>query len=153
MTPIQKTRGALLLAALALVACKAKEAPKPMAEAAPPAAAPVAPPPAPEPTATVELGRAIGADKRVMAALGEFGRRDTIYASVTTQNAPATGQLVATWTHESGQTVKVDTQTVSGPSGTAEFHITKKSAWPTGSYKVAVALDGKGVGEHGFTVK
>jgi hypothetical protein len=152
MTRIQTTRGALLLAALALVACKAKEAPKPAAEATAPAA-PVAPPPAPEPTASIELGRAIGADKRVMAALGEFGRRDTIYASVTTQNAPATGQLVATWTHESGQTVKVDTQAVSGPTGTAEFHITKKSAWPTGSYKVAVALDGKGVGEQGFTVK
>jgi hypothetical protein len=143
------TSGTLLLAALALPACKAKEKPMPIDTTAA-----MAPAPAPAaPSASIEVGRAVGPDKRVLAALGEFKTRDTIYASVTTANAPASGQLVATWTHESGQTVKVDTQAVAGPSQTAEFHISKKSAWPAGKYKVAVALDGQALGEKEFEVK
>ncbi|HEX5633286.1 MAG TPA: hypothetical protein VFX50_08665 [Gemmatimonadales bacterium] len=150
MSRVKLTCGTLLLAALALSACKAKEKPMPADTTATMAPAPA---PAATPSASIEVGRAIGPDKRVLASLGEFKTRDTIYASVTTTNAPASGQLVATWTHESGQTVKVDTQSVAGPAQTAEFHISKKSAWPAGKYKVAVALDGQGVGEKEFEVK
>jgi hypothetical protein len=95
-------------------------------------------------------GRAIGSDKRVLAALETFKTRDTIYASVASSNVPADQQLVAAWTHESGATVKVDT---AAASGQAEFHITKKTAWPTGKYKVSVATTGgKALGEKEFSV-
>lgn len=143
------TRTTYLLAALALAAaCGKKEAPKAEAPAAP-VAVPT-PPPAPEPSATIELGRAIGSDKRVMAALESFAPRDTIYASIASSNVPADQKLVATWTHESGHTVKVDTASAAGQT---EFHISKKTAWPAGKYKVSVATTGgKALGEKEFTV-
>ena len=140
-----------LLAALVLVAACGKKQEAPKAEA-PAASAPTvqAPAPAPEPSATIELGRAIGSDKRVLASLETFKVRDTIYASVSSSNVPADQQLVASWTHESGQTVKVDT---AAATGQAEFHISKKTAWPTGKYKVNVATTGgKSLGEKEFTV-
>ena len=138
-----------VLAALVLVAAcgKKQEAPKAEAPAAP---APTVEAPAPEPSATIELGRAIGSDKRVLASLDTFGTRDTIYAAVTSRNVPADAQLVATWTHESGTTVSVDTAASAAQN---EFHITKKSAWPTGKYKVNIATTGgKSLGEKEFSV-
>lgn len=135
-------------ALLALTACSKKAEPAKAPEV-PVTVAP--PPPPPEPTATIELGRALGADTRVMAALDTFKGRDTIYASITTQNAAPGAQLIATWTHvESGATVKVDTGAVAAIN---EFHISKKSAWPAGSYKVVLSSDGKTLGERSFTVK
>ena len=56
-------------------ACKKKEAPAPPAEAATPAPAPAPPAFAVQ---TIEVGKGIGADKRVTAPTASFGRRDTI---------------------------------------------------------------------------
>jgi len=138
-----------MLAALMLVAaCGKKDAPKTEAPTTP--APTTAQAPAPEPSGTIEVGRAIGSDKRVMAALETFAPKDTIYASVASSNVPAGEKLVATWTHESGQAVKVDTADAAGQT---EFHITKKTPWPTGKYKVAVATTGgKALGEKEFAV-
>ena len=143
------TRTTHLLAALVFVAAcgKKPEAPKTEVPVTP---APTAEAPAPEPSATIELGRAIGSDKRVLAPLATFKVRDTIYASVTGSNVPADQKLVASWTHESGQTVKVDTAAAAGQT---EFHITKKTPWPTGKYKVSLATTGgKALGEKEFSV-
>lgn len=140
------TRTTYLLAALTLLAAcgKKKEAPK----VEPPVA--VMPAPVPEPSATIDLGRAIGADSRVLAALDAFGTRDTIYATVAATNVPSGQSLVATWTHESGATVKVDT---AATAGQVAFRITKPTAWPTGAYKVAVATTGgKPLGDKSFSV-
>lgn len=134
-------------ALLALTACSKKAAPAKAPEA-PVAVAP--PPPPPEPKAMIELGRALGADTRVLAALDTFKLRDTIYASVTTEHAAPGAQLIATWTHESGATVKVDTGAVAAIN---EFHISKKSAWPAGSYTVTLTSDGKTLGSRSFIVK
>ena len=141
-------RTTYLLAALTLLAAcgKKKEAPK----VEPPVAVTPAPAPVPEPSAIIELGRAIGTDNRVLAALDSFGLRDTIYAAVTPANVPSGQSLVATWTHESGATVKVDT---AAAAGQVAFHISKKTAWPTGAYKVAVATTGgKSLGDKSFSV-
>jgi hypothetical protein len=144
------TRMTYVAAALVLAAACGKKQEAPKAPEAPAPTTVQAPPPAPEPTATIELGRALGPDKRVMAALDTFGTKDTIYASVTSTNVPADQKLVATWTHESGQTVKVDSAAASGQN---EFHINKKTAWPTGKYKLSVATTGgKALGEKEFTV-
>jgi hypothetical protein len=147
MSPAVLTRVALAgCALLAITACSKKAEPA----KAPEAPVVVAPPPPPEPTATIELGRALGADTRVLAALDTFKLRDTIYASVTTANAAPGAQLIATWTHESGATVKVDTGAVAAINA---FHISKKTAWPPGTYTVALTSDGKSLGSRSFTVK
>jgi hypothetical protein len=140
------TRTTYLLAALTLLAAcgKKQEAPKVEAPVA------VMPAPAPEPSATIELGRAIGADSRVLAVLDAFGTRDTIYAAVAANNVPSGDKLVATWTHESGATVQVDT---AATAGQVAFRIAKKTAWPTGAYKVALATTGgKALGDKSFSV-
>lgn len=156
MTMMRNARAATILALsavlLATSGCK-KEAPKP---AESPTAAPA--PPAPLAVASIDLGKAIGADKRVTAALTTFGVRDTIYASVSTAGAGENATLGAKWTFvkADGSTIAVNetSQTISttGPS-TTEFHITKASPWPTGKYRVEVLLNGASAGTKDFNVQ
>ncbi len=76
------------LAALALgfAGCKKEAPPPPPPPPAAPAPAPKveAPAPAPVSVASITLGKAIGADKKVTAATDTFAKADTIYASVDT---------------------------------------------------------------------
>jgi len=132
-------------------ACKKKEAPAPPAEAAAPA-------PAPEPPAfavqLIEVGKAIGADKRVTAALTTFGRRDTIYVSVATEGVAPSKTISAKWTFQDGQVVKEQSEAITptGPAAT-EFHISKPSPWPVGKYKVEIVVDGAAAGSKDFEIK
>lgn len=113
-----------------------------------------APAPAPAAVTTIELGRGVGADKRVLAPLDAFTAKDTIFASVTTENAAPGSMLTAVWTHESGQTVDSTAQPLaSGAPSITEFHIAKPSGWPKGNYKVVLLLDGQSAGEKAFVVK
>jgi hypothetical protein len=133
-------------------ACK-KAAPPPAAEA-PPAAEPAPPAPTPFTVKGVETGKAIDADKKVVTPSATFGLRDTIYASVSTDGAAPSKTLKATWTFQTGQTVKTDSQTIAptGPAST-EFHISKKSPWPAGKYKVEISVDGASAGSKEFEIK
>lgn len=136
------------LAALALlgaaVACK-KATPPPAAE--PPAVVPLS-------VTAVALGKQIGADKTVTQPMATFGLRDTIYASVATVGTSPDATLAATWTFQTGQVVKADTQRIAptGPAAT-EFHISKPSGWPVGKYHVAITLNGVQAGAGDFEVK
>jgi hypothetical protein len=133
-------------------ACK-KAAPPPAAE--PPQAAEPAPPaPTPFTVKGVETGKAIGSDKKIATPTSTFGPRDTIYASVTTEGAAPSKTITAKWTFQDGQTVKSDSQTIAptGPAAT-EFHISKKSPWPVGKYKVEISVDGAAAGTTDFEIK
>jgi hypothetical protein len=141
---------ALSVAVIGIPACKKKEAPAPPAEAA-------APEPAPAPAfsvLTVEVGKAIGADKRITAPAATFGRRDTIYASVATEGAAPSKAIAAKWTYQDGQVVKEQAETIAptGPAAT-EFHISKPKPWPVGKYKVEIVVDGAPAGAKDFEVK
>ena len=113
---------------------------------APTAAAPVA-------VSSVNLGRAVGADKRVTGETTRFGRNDTIYASVSTDGT-GSGTLTARWTYQDGQVVDESTQPISatGPSVT-EFHVSKPSGWPAGNYRVEVSLNGSPAQAKDFSVQ
>ena len=63
------------------------------------APAPAAPAPAPFRVSGVEVGNAIGADKRVTAPSATLAPADTIYASVATVGAAPSVTLVARWTY------------------------------------------------------
>lgn len=136
------------LAAVALLgaaaACK-KATPPPAAEA--PAVVPLS-------VTAVALGKQIGADKTVAQPMATFGLRDTIYASVATVGTSPDATLAATWTFQTGQVVKADTQRIAptGPAAT-EFHISKPSGWPVGKYHVAITLNGVQAGAGDFEVK
>jgi hypothetical protein len=91
----------------------------------------------------VQLGRAVGADKKVTLAADSFAPTDTIYASVDTQGTAASATLTARWTYQDGQTVHEETQTIAptGPA-TTEFHIAKPDGWPRGTYRLEILVDG-----------
>jgi hypothetical protein len=92
---------------------------------------------------TVQLGRSLGADKRVAGATTNFSPRDTIYASVETSGSAPSSTITARWTYEGQQVVKEDSRTIS-PNGTevTEFHISKPSGWPKGKYQFTATVGG-----------
>jgi hypothetical protein len=93
--------------------------------------------------ANVQLGKRLGADKRVSGATSQFSPRDTIYASVETSGSAPNTTINARWTYEGQQVVKEDSRTIS-PSGSevTEFHISKPSGWPKGKYQFTVTMGG-----------
>jgi hypothetical protein len=153
-------RGRLpLLTALGLVlaagGCK-KNAPA-AGETANADTAAAAPAPAPAEAfavSDVTLGKKLDADKRVAAPTTTFAPKDTIYASVATTGSAPSKTLSAKWTYQDGQTVKVDSQTIAPTGASAtEFHLTKKSPWPAGKYKVEISVDGAPATTKEFEVK
>lgn len=158
---------ALALSVATLAACSKSEPPAPPAAQpptapvapAPPAAAPapaaVEPAPAPFSVTGIELGRAIDADKKVAAATTKFAPNDTIYAVVASTGKSSAVTIKARWTYgDEGQLVTEQSESVAptGPANT-EFHIARPSGWPTGTYKVEIAVDGKPAGSKTFTVE
>ena len=127
--------------------------------AAPPAAAPQAAAPqaaAPQPAfrvTHVDLGNAIGPDKKVAAPSSTFKPNDTIYASVLSEGVAPNAALAVRWTYEDGQVVNEATQSIAptGPTVT-EFHIAKPDGWPAGKYQVQVSANGAPVDTLQFTV-
>ena len=102
----------------------------------------------------VDLGKSIGADRRISDDTDDFGPNDTVYVSVlTTGNAPS-ATVTARWTFEDGQVVDSSSQTIA-PSGTnaTEFHISKPDGLPAGDYRVQILLNGREVESEEFEVK
>ena len=141
----------ILVVSLSLVACQRSEAP---AVAPPAPVATPAPAPAPFRVSGIELGNAIGADKRVSAPSSSFATTDTIYASIATDGASPSVTLVARWTYQDGQLVNEETQAIA-PTGAAvtEFHIAKPDGWPVGSYQLEVIANGTSAGTRAFQVQ
>lgn len=140
---------AATVAAMLLTASACKKAPPP------PEPLPPTPPPA-EPLAvsSLDLGRSIGPDKKVVDGTSDFHQRDTIYASVGTTGSSTGSTLTAKWTFQTGQVVDSSSQSIA-PNGPAvtEFHIMKKTAWPVGKYKVVVMLNGAPAKDKDFEIK
>jgi len=148
---------------LALAACKRSdtEAPPPVPPpTAPAATAPAEAPaetPAPEPFRVVgiEVGNAIGPDKRVTEPSATLSANDpTIYASVATDGSAERVTLTARWTDEDGQVLDETSREIAptGPT-VSEFHIERDDAWPTGQYQVEILSDGRSLGTSKFEVR
>jgi len=88
----------------------------------------------------------------VLATRTSFGVKDSIIASVYTENTAPGAMLTAKWTFQTGQTVDSTSQTIAASPGVTEFHIVKKSAWPVGKYTVQFLLDGSPAGSQEFDV-
>lgn len=151
---------AALVASLALAGCKKKEetvvTPPPAAsEPAPmPPAEPMPTPAAPISVVSVDLGKAIGADNKVDAAITTFGTKDTIYTVVTTDGTATNAPLVVKWTAPDGSEVSSETKMLNttGPA-TTEFHLSKPDGFTAGKYKAEVSLNGAVVQSRDFEVK
>jgi major membrane immunogen (membrane-anchored lipoprotein) len=102
----------------------------------------------------LEVGRAIGADKRLTEETETFRPTDVIYAVVETKGSDPNAALQARWTFEDGQVVDESTQNISAAGqDVTEFHISKPGGWPKGKYKVEVLLNGRPVESEEFAVK
>jgi len=137
---------ALLLLATGLGGCKKQQEPATEGTQTTAPAAPVA-------VTSMNLGRSIGPDKRVVSETTQFGVNDTIYASVATSGT-GSATLAARWTYQDGQVVDETTQSISaaGPA-TTEFHVSKPSGWPSGNYRVEVMLNGTASQSKEFSVQ
>lgn len=143
-------------------ACSKKEPPAPPPPPPPPPVAAPAPAPVPPPVVfavkSVTLGKAVGADKKVTEAAESFGVKDAIYASVETVGSADKAKLEAKWTFAGAKgpvSVNESSLDLTGLSGPTvnEFHITKKTSWPKGTYQVEILLDGASAMKKEFTVK
>ncbi len=102
----------------------------------------------------IQVGKAVGSDKKVGNQTTTFGVRDTMYVAVITDGAAKGAKLTAKWTYN-GKVVNESSQTISPTGGTTatEFHIDKKTAWPKGKYIVEVMLNGASAGTKDLEVK
>ena len=123
---------------------------------APPAAAreSTAPTAAPFRVTSVEVGNAVGPDKRISAPATTFVPTDTIYVSIASDGTADAVTLTARWTYEDGQVVDEASQEIE-PSGPAasEFHIDMPDGFPAGRYQVEVLADGRSVETREFHVR
>ena len=154
----------LLVGCIALFGCKKKEeAPPPEATVTPAAAETPAPTPTPEATpapaafkvTSIDLGKAIGSDKKISEPATTFAPKDTIYAVANSEGTAASAKLTAKWTFgDKNKSVKDEDKTITptGPEAT-EFHISKPGGWPVGHYKVEILADGVSAGTKEFDVK
>jgi len=103
---------------------------------------------------SVDLGKTIGADKRVTDQADTFAPNDVIYATVLTDGSSPNVVLRTTWMFQDGQVV-AQSERVIAPNGqtATEFHIEKPDGLPPGKYKVVVSLDGNPVQTKEFEVK
>jgi hypothetical protein len=117
--------------------------------AAPPAAAPS--------VTTIQIGKHLGADRRVTDTTSVFAPRDTLYVSVVTENAGPAAQLTARWKFQDGQVVDSTSQavaaSVTGTMSVTEFHAVKPDGWPLGTYTVDLWLDNTPVGSRQIEVR
>jgi hypothetical protein len=156
----------LTLMLVFLVACTAllaacKKTPPPVeqtraAETTPAAAPETTPAPVPFGVTSIDLGKAIGSDKKITEPATIFGPKDTIYASVSTDGAATNVTIKAKWTFgDAGQLVKEEENPAVSPTGPAthELHISKPDGWPVGKYKVEIFVDGTSAGTKDFEVK
>lgn len=147
-----------LLACTALLAAckKTPPPPPPVAESTPMAVPEAAPAAVPFGVTSIDLGKAVGSDKKISEPTMAFGTKDTIYASVSTDGAADAAKTIkAKWTFgDAGQLVKEEETSITptGPDAT-EFHISKPSGWPVGKYKVEIFVDGTSAGTKDFEVK
>ena len=117
----------------------------------PAAAVPVTDAPKPLEVGDIDMGRHIGADRKITDKTDDFAPKDTIFASVDTKNA-GTGKLTARWTGEDGKVVNEESQTIA-PTGdaTTAFFIVAPAA--LGKYTLHVLLNDNEVKTKDVTVK
>jgi len=141
-------------ALVALSACKKDTDDTAKTDTATPTSATPAPASASLDVGDIDMGRHVGADKKISDKTDDFAPKDTIYASIHTKGGSAPVQLMAHWTFQDSTVVAEDTQTVQpGVDADTEFHIVKAGGWPKGKYTIHVMADGKEVKTKDVTVK
>ena len=102
----------------------------------------------------VELGKRVDAENKLAESTDDFGVRDTIVAVVKTEGASSGTTLMARWMYQDGQVVEEQSQTINATGDmTTVFRLSKATAWPKGTYKLAIMLNGAEVETEDFEIK
>ena len=103
---------------------------------------------------SVDLGKGIGANKRIIKPGATFGPRDTIFAVVNSVGVSSRVTMAAQWKDARGNTIAEYSQAVapSGPAAT-EFHVSHAKGWPAGKYSVLLTANGSAAGTKAFDIK
>ena len=101
----------------------------------------------------VEVGRGVGADKRIDRPAEFFFPEDPVYVSVATRGKGRVS-LTARFILADGRLVHDDTQHIAplGPA-VSEFHLMNPAGWPPGTHRVEILLDSHVAGTGTFTVR
>lgn len=130
----------LVLAAVALAACGKEEAPPPKLTIG-------------FRVQSVDLGKSVGANKRVIKPVTAFTPKDTVFAVVNSIGVSQRVTMVASWKDAKGATLAEYTQVVA-PAGSAatEFHVVNAKGWPVGKYAVLLTANGTQVANKPYEV-
>ena len=102
---------------------------------------------------TIQLGKAVGPDRKVTAETDEFTPFETVYASVSTVGSAQNATVTARWSTADGQSVGETTQSVTQNGEVwSEFHVSRPGGFPKGKYKVEILVNGAPAGSEEFTI-
>jgi hypothetical protein len=103
---------------------------------------------------SIDLGKVLQPDNKVVDETDDFAPSDTVYASITTSGTMPNAALTTRWLSADGQVLDEVTQNVSlSGTMTTAFHSARSSTWPVGNYKVEVLANGTRIGEENFEIK
>jgi len=105
----------------------------------------------------IQLGKTVGADKRITEQTTTFGIRDTIRVSVITEgsakNAQIDVKLFYSRPREGGNPVSVATMGSFEGTTATNVQLAQARPWSKGPFKVEVSLNGASAGTREFEVK
>jgi hypothetical protein len=101
----------------------------------------------------MNVGKAVYTDGTVTAPADSFGRKDTVFLSVTSDGVDPAVILRARWYGPKGTLLQEGSQTVAsvGPKATA-FHLDNRSGLAVGKYSVEVFVNDRPAGTKQFEV-
>ncbi len=103
---------------------------------------------------SIDLGRGLTSDRRVITTDQSFTPGDTVYAAVVLAPPVPPSQVTARWVSSDGTVVYESTLPVTPGETEAvmQFKMVKPAGIPPGSYKVEILADGQVVSSKEFTV-
>jgi len=103
---------------------------------------------------SIDLGRGLTSDRRVITTDQPFTPGDTIYAAVVLAPPVPPSQVTARWSSADGQVVYESTlpATPGETEAVMQFKMVKPAGIPPGTYKVEILVDGQVVSSKEFTV-
>ncbi len=103
---------------------------------------------------SIDFGRGLTSDRRVITTDQPFTPGDTVYAAVVWTPPVPAAQVTARWTSADGVVIYESTQalTPSEAETVTLFAMAKRAGIPPGTYKLDLLVDGQAVSGKDFTV-
>jgi len=103
---------------------------------------------------SLDLGRTLSSDRRVVTTDTPFAPSDTVYGSLDLEGPVPASQVTARWLAADGSVVSETTVpvTASDTEGATQFQFAPPAGLAPGTYKMEIVVDGQVVNTKEFTV-